>query len=1261
MKILAIRGRNLTALAGDFEIVLDRAPLAGAGLFALTGPTGAGKTTLLDALCLALYDRTPRLGSRTAVKVAAGSEGEALSAQDPRHLLRRGCGEGFAEVEFLGRDGARYRARWSVWRTRNDPAGKLQFAELELRSADGGLVVGGRKTDVLEAIEKRIGLNFEQFTRSVLLAQGDFAAFLRAPAKERAELLERMTGTVLFREISIAAYQRMAAAVQKRDALARERDATPRLEPEARKNIADALQITLAALPAAQERLGHAQRAVQWHAEQARAEGERAEGESDLAAARAGHAGLAPLRNQLNAVERASPLREHLQAFNDSTTQLSLAVQGLAALQTKDAQAQTARGMAQEALDGGETALQSIRERIQALVPEVRAARALDVQVAAAQDHEDRTQAELGEREREHAAALRDEAALARAMGQAQEEVSRLEAERASHAPVELLALDWPRWERLFVRYLALVHEDERLQAAQGEAAQGVEATSRALQQAESERAIASGALRQAEDAVGRAVEATRAHPLAEIPALRAALQLQLERYTQLEALVRRAHELARDQSACRDHDADAQQQIQQAQAEGSRASGAVEQLQVRLDEAGRVVRTLRTRLDLAAHRAELRDGEPCPLCGACEHPFSGGALGDSLLGEAQARVDGLGLELEAARTALLGASTRRAAAEQRHQEQQARLHQLAGQLAQLAEGHAALGEQLPPHSPAARERVEVLSRELAASRRALEAREAAGLQAQAALDHARSQRDALAARNERLRVDEAHLQAQLASAQAAVEQSRKDRERISSELAAARPELDGALAEPHWDQALHTQGPTFLAALTRRVKAAQAHAAACAAASERLTAAQQAHQASAQAVQALLPQVARARAGFEAQRMARQLLQAQRAALLGGRPADHVEAEQAAALAEAESRCVQLRAALDQQVEETSRLGEALQAARTRVHERESLLGQHAAALEQGQRALGLTGEELAALLAHPPEWLSQARATCEAADAAVAKAETVLAERNARLTAHAAARPTPFDAAEAAVQVQQHAGEVETLAARRATLQHQLAEDDAAAQRFQARSLQHQQAQAEAVVWERLGELIGSADGAKFQKFAQGLTLELLLDQANRHLQELAPRYLLQRIPGTELELQVVDREMGDEIRAVASLSGGESFLASLALALGLSALAARETAVDSLFIDEGFGTLDPETLDVALAALDNLQAQGRQVGLISHVAGLAERVGAQVRVVKRGSGRSEVRVVGLEPLAGPAQNLLVVPAAPRKRKPRARAPAE
>ena len=157
---------------------------------------------------------------------------------------------------------------------------------------------------------------------------------------------------------------------------------------------------------------------------------------------------------------------------------------------------------------------------------------------------------------------------------------------------------------------------------------------------------------------------------------------------------------------------------------------------------------------------------------------------------------------------------------------------------------------------------------------------------------------------------------------------------------------------------------------------------------------------------------------------------------------------------------------------------------------------------------------------------------------------------------------------------------------------------------------------------VWAQLGELIGSADGKKFRNFAQQLTLDVLLGYANRHLESLSRRYRLERLKDS-LGLLVVDQDMGGEVRSVHSLSGGESFLVSLALALALASLSSHRVRVESLFIDEGFGTLDGETLDYALKTLASLRSGGRLVGIISHVPELKERIDARLAVHKTDRG--------------------------------------
>jgi DNA repair protein SbcC/Rad50 len=154
MKILAIRGRNLASLAGDFAVDFSREPLQSAGLFAISGATGSGKSTLLDALCLALYGDTPRLSQAAGEKIPDVHD-DQVTPSDPRNLLRRGCGEGFAEVDFVGIDGVSYRARWSVRRARGRGDGKLQNVDTLLtRISDLQPVGGTRKSEVLPAVAR---------------------------------------------------------------------------------------------------------------------------------------------------------------------------------------------------------------------------------------------------------------------------------------------------------------------------------------------------------------------------------------------------------------------------------------------------------------------------------------------------------------------------------------------------------------------------------------------------------------------------------------------------------------------------------------------------------------------------------------------------------------------------------------------------------------------------------------------------------------------------------------------------------------------------------------------------------------------------------------------------------------------------------------------------------------------------------------------------------------------------------------------------
>lgn len=213
MRITRILGENIASLAQPFDVDFTQEPLHSCGIFAITGPTGAGKSTLLDVICLALYNNTPRLASAESERVYEEMPGaNLLSYGDPRNLLHRGAAEGRAEVCF-DVNGTHYKAGWYVRRAGKKVSGQLQQVEMSLVNLSQGTEYQGRKTEILAQIKELIGLSFEQFTKAVMLAQGDFASFLFAKENEKGETLMRITGTELFSRIGTEIFNQNSEAV----------------------------------------------------------------------------------------------------------------------------------------------------------------------------------------------------------------------------------------------------------------------------------------------------------------------------------------------------------------------------------------------------------------------------------------------------------------------------------------------------------------------------------------------------------------------------------------------------------------------------------------------------------------------------------------------------------------------------------------------------------------------------------------------------------------------------------------------------------------------------------------------------------------------------------------------------------------------------------------------------------------------------------------------------------------------------------------
>ena len=474
---------------------------------------------------------------------------------------------------------------------------------------------------------------------------------------------------------------------------------------------------------------------------------------------------------------------------------------------------------------------------------------------------------------------------------------------------------------------------------------------------------------------------------------------------------------------------------------------------------------------------------------------------------------------------------------------------------------------------------------------------------------------------------------------QQALEATRRQLAELAAQLNETLAKLDGAFANAAWRQAWGQSPAAFVDQCRSQAAAWTQQQDACTQLSQQLQGLglQLAglDSACAQASQQRDAQLAACNAVSATLQAYRQ----QRSQLLEGRPLAEVEASLAAALAQAQAALDSARLGADQSAADATRLQETLRQASLALAQHRTSHSQARAALDNWLAAFNAQPRNTAAapalaladlqpLLAISPAWISTERAALQAIRSAVTTAQGVLASRTQSLAAHAASKAAPETADALQAQLHQSIASIASLAETLSALRLDLARDD---ERLQASTTLRQQIAQQATVakvWAQLGELIGSADGKKFRNFAQQLTLDILLGYGNRHLQSLTSRYRLERIKDS-LGLLVVDQDMGDEVRSVHSLSGGESFLVSLAMALGLASLSSHRVRVESLFIDEGFGSLDADSLRVAMDALDNLQAQGRKVGVISHVQEMTERIGTRVQVQRQAGGLSRIVV--------------------------------
>lgn len=1166
MRILAVRGENLASLADAFEIDLVHGPLGEAGVFAIVGPTGAGKTTLLDAICVALFDRTPRLANRSPFQISRGdNDPSALGAQDVRTLLRRGATAGWAEVDFEGGDERCYRARWSVRRARGAANGNLLEQQLSLAELNGSERLGGTKTETLRAIQQRLGLSFDQFRRSALLAQGDFAAFLRADGKDRSELLERMTGTQIYSKLSLAAHHRAIAIEQQlRDARGAAL-AIPVLSDAERAEVEAEFTAARAASETARTQAAAGEVFARWLAEASARTSALVEAELELKAACQAGRDADPLRDELASLRGAEVMR----AMSDEVVRLRAHV---STLSRELAAADRSVG---EAEVSAHHVAQS-RLRLTALHEPVRAARiasrVVEVDCAVAPPADIETMAIAAAAA---ASWLLERKALATEIAAWPELQSKLAQHRSLGRTIEVAtaALEdcGNRRNVLVTRQQHLVGDRDRVKQRFASACSEVERISR-------NPGIAL-------DAAGRAEDTSRS---------------QLEQLSELAAIAATARRSAAARKALTE-------QLQRLDHLSSRfledRAAIVRQRDIALalrDERLRAVSELRKFAGYAHARTELVAEDPCPLCGSTDHPWAHRGAVDQLIEDGDRGISHAAAQVDAAMAKL---AELEAAAFQRNQERD-QVQALLGKANDDAHS-----------STRAWQARRTMSEELSeiADPSTPDAEAIVGSATATAQAHLN---EALRIRNEALAAAAA-----LGKAQAHVQTCRSDLERREiqlSEVERSIAAIDAEAARYHGERAAVT---AQYQDLTSQIEAARRRWA--------------------QALPQSEPtQTAPGRDGPDQLGELDQLATAWQTRSTQVANADAILS---AATAEIERRV----AAADRVT--TAATTRRLELAK-RYDDVACQLDSACTALQVACAAAGFEPEQLRHLLNANGERMPALTAQIESIERAIEHARTRVAEHRRIVDAHERQRPdfgsandarvgawsqppTLADLASAVAEAQTRAAQLaDALRAaeqRSATLGATLAADSEARDRRDSAWSAFAAAERAAEVDRVLGEIIGSHDGKLFRSFAQSLTLDSLLCAANAHLEQLAPRYQLERVPKHDLELQILDRDFGEEVRSVQSLSGGECFLVSLALALGLSSMSAHDVRVRTLLIDEGFGTLDPSTLDSALAVLDELQATGRQVGIISHVPALLDRVHAHVRISPRGGGRSRVVV--------------------------------